>query len=377
MPRLFFRPSLAPAWLLAVFTFAAAALAQKELSPNTALYARTVRVEHAADALHNGRIVATVTAFTNTTHVDVYSSNDSGKSFSVIGTIQDPNFAGGLCCGTLFEMPRTVGRLEAGTLVWAGSVGQNVALTTRRMLIEVYTSKNEGRSWTFHSSITSPNSGGLWEPQFNLADDGALVMTYSDETQQPTYSQLLSHTRTYDGENWQESGPLVGSAVPADRPGMAVVNKLRDGSFLMTFELCGPAACTAFYKTSSDGWTYGSVTDTGSAIRTTEGQFFEHAPTNTVLPDGTILLVGQVLLNADGSTAAGNGETLFKNKSGLPTGAWSTIPAPVPVPGAYNNYCPNYSSPLLSLHDGARVLEFADLVDGNNCLMEFGTGPTR
>ena len=158
---------------------------------------------------------------------------------------------------------------------------------------------------------------------------------------------------------------------------MAVVNQLHNGQFFMTFELCGPAACTVFYKTSADGWSYGSVSDVGAAIRTPSGQFFEHAPTNTVLPDGTILLVGQVLLNADGTTASGNGATLFKSISGVPTGAWSTIAAPVPVPGAFDNYCPNYSSPLLSLDNGARVLEFADHIEGSACIMDYASGPTR
>jgi len=361
---------------LAALTLAPAGFAQKQLSPDTALYARTVRIEHGHEPARNGKIVATVTAFTGSTHVDVYGSKDEGASFSIIGTIQDADFAGGLCCGTLFEMPKTVGSLHAGTLLWAGSVGQNVPHTARRMQIKVYTSTDGGRSWSFHSVITSPNTGGLWEPQFTLAEDGALVLTYSDETQQPTYSQLLTHTRSYDGATWQDAGPLVASAIPADRPGMAVVNRLRDGEFLMTFELCGPAACTVFYKTSGDGWNYGSVTDVGMAIRTPSGQFFEHAPTNTVLPDGTILLVGQVLMNADGTTAVGNGATLFRNASGAPTGGWLPIAAPVPVPGAFNNYCPNYSSPLLSLDNGARVLEFADRIEGNACIMDYGTGPT-
>ncbi len=363
--------------LLATLTLAPVGLAQKQLSPDPALYARMVRVEHGHEPSRNRGIVAAVTAFTGSTHVDVYGSKDDGASFSVIGTIQDADFAGGLCCGTLFEMPRTVGSLHAGTLLWAGSVGQNVPQPTRRMQIKVYGSIDGGRSWRFHSAIPSPDAGGLWEPQFTLAEDGALVMTYSDETQQPTYSQLLTHTRSYDGATWVDAGSLVASAVPADRPGMAVVNQLRNGQFLMTFELCGPAACTAFYKTSTDGWNYGPVADTGTPVRTPSGQFFEHAPTNTVLPDGTILLVGQVLMNADGSMAAGNGATLFKNTSGVPTGAWLPIPAPVPVPGAFDNYCPNYSSPLLGLDNGARVLEFADHLEGNACIMDYASGPTR
>ncbi len=167
------------ALLLAALTLAPVGLAQKQLSPDTALYARAVQIEHGHEPSGNGRIVAAVTAFTGSTHVDVYGSKDDGASFSVIGTIQDTDFAGGLCCGTLFKMPKTVGSLQAGTLIWAGSVGQNVPQPGRRMQIKIYASTNGGRSWSFQSAITAPNGGGLWEPQFTLAADGALVLTYS------------------------------------------------------------------------------------------------------------------------------------------------------------------------------------------------------
>ena len=365
LAAVFFSPSLTPA-----------CSAQTLLSPNQSMYARVVRISHAANSQSNGQIVATVTGFAGGNHVDVYGSSDGGATFSVISTINDPNFAGGLCCGTLFELPQTVGSLAAGTLVWAGSVGQNVT-TNRRMQIEVYTSSDEGHTWTYNSAITSPNTGGFWEPQFAIASDGALVMTYSDESQEPTYSQLLAHTRTYNGTTWQDTANLVASTVSSDRPGMAVVNTLSNGTYFMTYELCGPAACTVSYKTSTDGWNYGDITNTGTAIRTPSGQFFEHAPTNAVLPNGTILLVGQVLLNSDGSTASGNGDTLFVNSSGTPAGAWSTITAPVSVPGAYSDPCPNYSSPLLPSTDGSSVLEFASNYSGSTCLMYYNSGPTN
>jgi hypothetical protein len=47
-------------------------------------------------------------------------------------------------------------------------------------------------------------------------------------------------------------------------------------------------------------------------------------------PDGRILLVGQRLLNADGSLAAGSGRTVLAN-SANGEGAWSELPAPVEV----------------------------------------------
>lgn len=345
---------------------ATVAQAQTRLSPETALYAR-VRT------LSNGEQVASVTAFNGGNHIDIYASGNGGASFSRVGGIYDSQFASGLCCGTIFELSRQIGSLPAGTLLWAGSVGQDAA--NRRMRIKVYRSGDRGRNWSFLSEFISPNTGGLWEPEFLIANDGALVMLYSDETN-GAHSQRLMKVRSYNGVNWQNFENLVASTIQADRPGMAVVSRLNNGSRLMTYELCGPANCTAFYKTSADGWNWGDSREVGSAIRLADGRYFEHAPYHTLLPNGTILLVGQVLHNANGSIASGNGTTIFKSANGNPAGPWTTINAPVGVPGAYDNYCPNYSSPLLALSNSS-VLQFASRWEGDRCIMFYNRGPTN
>ncbi len=341
--------------------------AQTLLSPNEALYAR---VRHLAD----GELLAAVTAF-NPARIDVYSSVDNGASFYKAGQIDDPEFADGICCGTIFQLPAAVGALPAGTLLWAGSVGGNKT-PPRQMKIKVYLSADNGRTWSFLSQIAAPNTGGLWEPEFSIASDGALVMMYSDETNS-AYSQRLIKTRTYTGTSWVDTANLVASTVQADRPGMAIVSKLASGTRLMTFELCGPAACTAFYKTSADGWNWGSAAAVGSAIRLPDGRYFAHTPYNTVLPDGSILLVGQILMNSNNTPANGNGNgtTILKSASGNPAGPWTAIAAPVTVPSPDSSYCPNYSSPLLALSN-TTVLEFAGRKE-TACRMYFNTGPAN
>lgn len=344
-----------------------AAHAQTQLSPDDALYARTRQ-------LSNGEVLASVSAFAGGNHVDIYSSSNSGASFSRVGAINDAEFSTGLCCGTIFQLPRQVGSLPTGTLLWAGSVGQDAA--NRRMKIKIYRSGDNGRSWSYLSAVTASNTGGFWEPEFSIAADGALVMMYSDETN-AAYSQRLVKTRSYNGTSWQDLTDFVASSVQSDRPGMAVVSKLANGSRIATFELCGPAACTVFYKTSTDGWNWGDAHDVGLAIRLADGRYFAHAPYNTVLPNGAILVVGQVLMNSNGSVAAANGTTLFKSANGSPAGPWTTIAAPVGVPGAYDNYCPNYSSPLLPVSNGSSVLQFASRVQSSRCIMYYGRGPAN
>jgi len=352
------------------------------LSNAAAKYARVIRLAHSATPSKDGTLVVSVTAFPGGNgEEDIYASAD-GTSFAQIGAIHDADFAGGLCCGTLLELSRQIGTLPAGTLLWAGSVGQSS--TTQPMQIKIYQSADQGATWTYLSNCASASGvhsavGGLWEPEFTIASDGALVCFYSDETQ-AGHSQLIHQVRSYDGINWQDSTYTVASNISSDRPGMPVVTILPSGTYFMSYELCGPAACTVYSRTSADGWNWGDATNMGARVVTAAGQWFEHAPYSTWAPsaasaNGTILLVGQMMYDQSGGVSAGNGVTVFTNHSADGSGTWSTMPAPVQVPTAYNDSCPNYSSPLLPSTDGSSVLELASDYVGSVCTMFYGSGP--
>lgn len=371
--------------LFAMFLFLASAgisHAQSRTALSSGTYPRVIRLVHNSDLSMNGLIVASFTVnFGGIREEDIYSSSD-GKTFTQRGVIHDSDFASGLCCGTLYELPSQVGSLAAGTLLWSGSVGGQSS--TQPMQLKIYKSADGGATWSYLSNCattTNPRGvgGGLWEPEFEIASDGALVCIYSDETQ-PDHSQLLQEVRSYDGINWQNATFAVASANPQDRPGMAVVTKLPDETYFMSYEVCGSKACSAFSRTSSNGWNWGDPTNMGTKIVTASGQWFEHAPTNVWAPsatsaNGTILLIGQMMYDASGSVSGGNGLTIFTNHSTDGNGIWSTMPAPIQVPTAYNNYCPNYSSSLLPSVDGTSVLEFASDYVGNTCTMFFNSGP--
>jgi len=351
------------------------------LSSNAALYARVLRLSHNSDPTKNGQVVVSVTAFPNgANEEDIYASSD-GVSFARVGAVQDPDFSGGLCCGTLYELPSQVGGLTPGTLLWSGSVGQNS--TTQPMQLKVYQSADQGKTWTYLSNTAtaaklSSVGGGLWEPQFEVAGDGALVCIYSDETQ-AGHSQILHQIRSYDGIHWQDSTFTVASSIQSDRPGMPVVVKLPSGSYFMSYELCGPAACTVFSRTSVDGWNWGDATNMGTRVASATGQWFEHAPTSVWSPsatsaNGTLLLTGQLLYESNGTLSGSSGGAIFANRTADGSGSWTTMPAPVKIADAYDNYCPNYSSPLLPSVDGQSVLEFASDYVGSVCTMYYGSG---
>ena len=76
----------------------------------------------------------------------VYESNDGGATFAKLARIDFQPGTSWKCCGTLYEMPRQVGNLGAGTLLYSASfcAGQTAS-------IDVYASSNEGRNWTYLS----------------------------------------------------------------------------------------------------------------------------------------------------------------------------------------------------------------------------------
>lgn len=333
------------------------------------LYPRVIRLEHGPASV-NGMLVASTNGI-------IFQSTDNGASWNLIGAVPTASGSTEQCCATLYELPQQVGSLAAGTLLFAATYTSGSVYA-----IEVYTSTDQGATWTYNSTpvqggSSSNSADGLWEPEFEVANDGGLVMFWSDETD-ACCSQKLAQIRSYDGQTWQNQTNTVASAVNADRPGMATVSKLPDGHFFMSYELCGPAACTVFYRTSTDGWNFGDSSSTGTKVATTSGQYFEHAPVNAWSPsvissNGALLLVGQVMYESNGSVSASNGEVLFANTGVDGAGTWYTITAPVQVPDAYDNYCPNYSSALLPATDGSSILELASDYNNGGCITYYGS----
>ncbi|MGW3421159.1 exo-alpha-sialidase [Streptomyces phaeochromogenes] len=351
------------------------------LRNDTGLYPRAVRLAHNPGA--NGRVLSSVVTFSGNNGLGaIHESTDSGASFRQVGTVSDPEAAGGqgLCCSTLFELPQRVGELPAGTLLWSASVGQDE--TNRRMALRVFKSNDVGRTWSYLSTIaTAGSTGGLWEPEFSVDATGRLVAHYSDETD-PAHSQKLMAARTSNGLTWTGHRATVISPLATDRPGMAVVRKLGNGTYFMSYEICAAAGqyqCVVHYRTSADGWDWTSGPFLGYRPETADGKYFKHAPTVAWAPQagnplGRLFLIGQVLYNKDGTRAAGSGRTVWVNSAGG-SGTWREIPAPVTVESTVVDYCPNYSSALLPSADGNSLLEIATDWVGGVCKPYFATKP--
>lgn len=370
---------LVGAALVALAPVGAQAATGTALSQATNMYPRAISLRHSGGS--NGDIIADATSFPATGPAGaIYESTDGGASFQQIGQVADPLATTGLCCTTLFEVPRRLGDLTPGTLLWAGTIGQ--AATDPRMSIDVWESTDTGRTWTYLSTAyQSPNNLGIWEPEFSVDAAGQLVIDFSDETEQPAYSQFLTETASSDGgRTWSAPTPVVQSTNPNYRPGMATVQQLPNGRYVMTYEVCGVGGqydCAVHLRTSADGWSWGDPSDMGTIPTSTTGQYFAHTPTVVWSPgggpQGSLLLIGQLLLNADGSTSSGNGDTYFINTSNG-NGPWQAATAPVSVPDASNAVCPNYSPTLVPLDGGSRVLEVTTDTDAaGDCLAYYAS----
>ncbi len=285
--------------------------------PQSTLYPRLIRLHHAPGSLKNSILAKTGNK--------LFRSLDEGRTFTFLATVPTASLEPGnpipdksakdkeRCCSTIYELPRKLGHFRAGTLLYSGSFFSDSVPS-----VEIYTSTDQGAHWRYLS--TPMKSGddhhGLWEPEFTITKAGDLAMFVSDETD-PCCSQKLVKMRTHDLVNWSSKQDTVAGRSPNDRPGMAVVSRLPDGTYFMSYEVCGPATqCQVYSRTSRDGWNFGDPASFGTKAVTTTGQYLAHAPTSFYdAASRRILLVGQVLHEADGTVSPQNGRLIFTSGS--------------------------------------------------------------
>lgn len=151
--------------------------------------------------------------------------------------------------------------LDNGELV--ALPGGAILLTMRSLVpgssyrLPVYRSINGGLSWTLLSLIDAqegPAAKGLWEPDFQVLDDGRLTVTYSNEGHDG-YSQLISARTSADGgATWGEESWAVAEPGGGDlRPGMSQMARTPIGEYILVYEVVGLGNADVYCKFSADG----------------------------------------------------------------------------------------------------------------------------
>lgn len=337
------------------------------VADRTAYYPRLIQLAHGPE---RGTLLLSVDH--DRRAAGLYQSTDGGTTWTRRADLDEPT-PPGHCCSGLWEVPQKLGETEAGTLFWTTSVGESRDPRSATAL-NLYRSTDAGKTWSLFSTPVR-GTVGLWEAEYVVDAQGQLVVFYSTEEHRTAgFNQLLAHKISTDGgRTW---GPEVRDVAIPDRPdrkmrpGMAMVRRLPTGRYAMTYEICG-MGCEVFIRFSATGTDWGDPADVGTRIESTAGNHFAHAPTLTVLPDGRLAVIGQMLFDGQNQLARANGQVYFV---GTGTGPWTEHPAPVPVPEAADNPCPNYSSQLLPLPDGT-LLEAALRPTPHGCRVYVGRGP--
>jgi hypothetical protein len=354
------------ALLLAMFCWLDAGAAVT-LGNQSSFYPRMIRL--AANGVANNRLIASFDY--GNTQSTVWESNNNGASWSQIATINLPE--PGHCCSGLYEVPQALGNTPKGALLWTTSTTNGGAHA-----IKIYRSTDQGHTW---SLLSTPVTGatGVWEGEFAIDSSGRLVLYYSSEEYKSSgYNQLIAHRISTDGGvTWSGDTIDVGiSDGNVQRPGMPLVARLPNGSYVMTYEVCGASNCEAFIRTSANGVGWGTASNMGTRIESTSGNHFRHTPTvrwyNDGSANGRLLVTGEVLRrNSDDAIAVNSGQVFMYNPNNG-NGLWTegATPLAAPTTGG-SDVCNGYSTQLLPSTDGTQLYELVNV----GCSIKFASGP--
>jgi len=188
----------------------------------------------------------------------IMRSEDHCRTWKKISIISDPGRD--MDNGEMIELPDGDILLATRSVRWQESYR-----------LPVYRSSDSGRTWTKASDIDS-NEGipgalgnpdkGVYEPHFYQLSPTLLAVMYSTErhvTETPSYSQTVAEKLSTDGGHTWGKEIWVASGSAADRPGMPVWTKMKNGKYLVVYEVGGPKNYPIFCKVSADGihWSAG------------------------------------------------------------------------------------------------------------------------
>jgi hypothetical protein len=186
--------------------------------------------------------------------LQVSQSMDNGKSWLPIAVLTDPSRD--LDNAQLCQLPNGTVLLACRSVRWQESYR-----------LPVYQSTDNGKTWNIHSTIDTAEGQtgslgkpdkGIYEPHMAFLADGRLSVMYANEkhvTETPSYSQIISQKISTDlGATW---GPEIWVAYQpehnASRPGMPVWTRMKNGQYMVVYEICGPEKCNVYYKISAEG----------------------------------------------------------------------------------------------------------------------------
>lgn len=322
------------------------------------LYPRAVQLKSSGSA--NGTMLATFEQYTNDTpSFPIFRSTNGGSSWTQYSTVIDTANGWGLRYQPfLYELPTAVGNYPAGTVL---CIGNSIPSDLSRTKLDVYASRDSGKTWTYVSSIANGGAANasngqtpVWEP-FALVNNGRLSVFYSDQ-RDPAYGQKLVHQTTTTLTSW---GSVVNDIISPrynDRPGMATIAALPGAQWIMTYEYPGApgGGYPVYYRISNDPENWVNAPE--RVLRTTEGEIPASSPYVVWAPGGGPQ--GTIIVSANNDSA------LFLNTMNGAQDSWVKVPAPA---GG------GYSRCLIPLSDSKTVFMVdAGVIGGSSNAVTFG-----
>lgn len=321
--------------------------------PPGIMYPRAIELKCGS---YKGKILATFEKYTrNTPFFPIYESNNGGLNWKLISKVEDQKNGWGMRYQPfLFELPVKCGNLKAGTILCAGnSIPNNLEKTE----LVLYKSVDGGFTWEYMSSIAKGGAAivdnkdensirPIWEPYLYLDLNNNLICYYSDEGHlKDGYNQILAHKISYDGGYTWSDITIDVSLQGGLRPGMPIVTRLPNGSFIMVYEIVNVKGIPVYFRISADGLNWGDPEDYGKKIESFDGSYLTGTPYITWInkggKNGTIIVTGR-----------GYGYMLAN--SNLAEGPWVKIKQLVDIDNSYG-YC-GYSQCLLGIKNDEYIL---------------------
>ncbi|MDG0813457.1 sialidase family protein [Cohnella rhizosphaerae] len=168
--------------------------------------------------------------------------------------------------GFLYELPQQVGSMPAGTMLLAvnsfpdGEQVHNLQLYKSNDLGRSWTYVSTIASGGAYGGGMNWQSQGIWEP-FLLVANNKLICYYADE-QSPDHNQMVVHRTSTDGVNW--SGTVNDVTLGELRPGMPVVTKMGNGQYMLVYEIVGLPHDQVHFKISSNPENWGKPDRSGN-----------------------------------------------------------------------------------------------------------------
>ena len=177
----------------------------------------------------------------------------------------------------------------------------------------------------------------MLKPASSLCNMRCLYCFYADEAA-ASRSQKIVYKVSEDGVAFGDAVDVVASSVYTERPGMAVITRLGDGSYFMVYEVVNyrsGAVNPIMYRVSVDGLDWGDASDIGTELVSVDGKALGSAPYCAWSPiggeQGTIVVSGTFMREGTSNT----GTDLFISKNDGKT--WTTVPHPIPYDASVTN----------------------------------------